>query len=73
VRKGWGSGGVNWGAVGWGGAECHMVLDVLSNAIAETRHLRTERQTFKPKKAYERDTHQMGFCLLPSAMPVRHP
>jgi hypothetical protein len=49
MRKGWGSGGVKWGAVGWGGAECHMVLDVLSHAIAETRHLHTERHTFKPK------------------------
>jgi hypothetical protein len=73
MRKGWGSGGRNWGAGGWGGTGCHMVLDVFSNAIAEARHLRTESKTFKPKKAYERDARQIGFCLLPSGMPVRHP
>ena len=62
---------MGWSGVGWGGLECHMVPDVLSNAIEETRHLRTESHTFKPKNTDERDTHQMGLCLLPSAMPVR--
>jgi hypothetical protein len=60
---------VKWGAVGWGGAECHIVLDVLSNANAETRQTPTHRTTHSPDGVLPSPERDAGAAPIGSLTP----